>query len=344
MVNPHFPTRGGIRRAFTIIELIIALVIGALVATAVSTSLSQLGRAREVARLHMTASRRATDALEFIRRDVQSILRSDDLFNTRFRLAAESKNSSVGVMDRDQLLLFSERLRPMRPLNYTGEGQEYETQYRIEEDNEGFALWRRRDAVPDQYEDAGGVAEPVGEGVVALRFEAYDGSSWRQDWDSDTDGLPWSVRATVTASGAKLGADPFENARSLVTMRTEIPMDRSVPPKSDAPSAAAEGDTSAGDAAAGDGAAGGGAVMPDGGSGQGGGQDIGQGGGGGRGGKGQGAGQGAGQGGKANGNPYDGGMGPRGGGNVPFRPPPNGSSGGGRGNGGGGNGPSRGPS
>lgn len=320
-------------RGFTVIELIMALAIAAIVTTAVSTSLSQLGRAREVSRLRMTAARRATDALESIRRDVQGALRSDDLFNTRFRLAPESVRSSAGELDRDQMLLFAESLRPIRPVDYAGEGQEFETQYRIEVDGDGPALWRRRDAVPDRYEDAGGVAEPVGDGVVGLRLEAYDGKSWRQDWDSDSDGLPWAVRATVTASGARVGEDPLADPRALITMRTEIPLDRVTPPKQE-PSpddAAASGDAAAGGdagAAASGGGAGGGVDAGGGPGGRPGGRPGGKGDGGdmidgGRGGPG-GPSKG-GRGGGANG----------GGRGVPFVPPPS-QNGGGRGNGGGG--------
>ena len=310
------------RRGFTVIELIVAIAVAAIVTAAVTSSISQLGRAREVARLRMNACRRATDALENIRRDVQSVLRSDDLFNTRFRLAAESVRTGVGEMDRDQMLLFNERLRPTRTLDYAGEGQEYEAQYRIEADGGGPALWRRRDPVPDRYEDAGGVAEPVGEGVVGLRLEAYDGKSWRQDWDSDTDGLPWAVRATVTASGARTGEDPLADPRALVTMQTEIPVDRVEPPKKieeEQPAATLDQDASGG---AGDmsGGGAGGAAVP-GGNLPGGGPEGGMGGGrGGKGGKGgggefinAGGGRGAGRGGGR-------GAGP--GGGVPFVPPP----------------------
>lgn len=316
------------RRAFTIVELIVALVIAGIVATAITTSLSQLGRARDVARLRMTASRRATDALEHIRRDVQSTLRSDDLFFTRFRLAAETVSSPIGELDRDQMLLYNERLRTIRPLSYSGEGQEYETQYRIEVDADGASLWRRRDPVPDRHEDAGGLAEPVGDGVVGLRFEAYDGASWRQDWDSDVDGLPLSVRATVTASGERIGEEMLTDGGALVTLRTEIPLDRAPAPKKEpeeeTPAAGAE-DAAAGDA----GAAGGAGGVPtgaDGGAGTGGGD------GGGRGGRGPGNPNAGGRGGPGGGRGGGSGGG-RGGGNVPFIPPP--SQGGGRGGGGG---------
>jgi len=221
---------GESRRGFTVLELVVAISIAAIVTAAIASSLSQLGRARDVAHLRMTATRRATDALEHLRRDVQSVLRSDDLFHTRFRLAPETGSLEGRQVDRDQLLAFGQRLRPVRPIDYSGEGQEYETQYRIETDGQGPSLWRRRDPVPDQFEAAGGVAEPLGDGIVSLRLEAYDGAAWRQEWDSDIDGLPWSVRATVTATGARLGEPAMENPRSLVTLRTEIPVDRVTPP------------------------------------------------------------------------------------------------------------------
>ena len=245
------------KRGFTIIELVVAIIIAAIISGAVASSLSQLSRARDVSRIRMTASRRATDALESIRRDVQSTLRSDDLFDTRLRMAPEVARTSIGEVDRDQLLLFATRLRPIRSIDYSGEGSEYETQYRIEEDRDGAALWRRRDAVPDEFEDAGGIAQSVGDGVIGVRFEAFDGQSWVQDWDSDVDGLPISIRATVTACGVRPSEDAFADPRSFAVMRTEIPIDRVIKPKLDEATllAQAEAEAAAQAAAGGGGAA-----------------------------------------------------------------------------------------
>ena len=324
------------KRGFTIIELVVAIMIAAIISGAVATSISQLGKARDISRIRMTASRRASDALENIRRDVQSTVRSDDLFDTRLRLAPEVARSPIGEVDRDQMLLFATRLRPIRSIEYSGEGNEYETQYRIEEDRDGPALWRRRDAVPDEFEDAGGIAEPIGDGVVALRFEAFDGEGWVQEWDSDVDGLPISIRATVTASGARPGEDAFLDARSLSVMRTEIPIDRVIKPKLDAATLAAIAEEeAAAQAAAGGGAAAGGAAGGDaatggtgaatGGSGGG---SMGENGGGGRGGKGGDMNQGGGGGGRGGRGGQGGATGPGG-----IRPPGSGNPGGSRGGG-----------
>ncbi|MAJ45942.1 MAG: hypothetical protein CBC35_01320 [Planctomycetes bacterium TMED75] len=135
-----------------------------------------------------------------------------------------------GDLNRDELLLFTVSLRAVRPIDYEGEGQEYESQFRIGEDHTGTALWQRRDAVLDEWCDAGGIASPVANGIISLEIQAYDGESWFDEWDSDIDGLPWALRVSVTASGNELGVDPLEDGIPQVTLRTQIAIDRIIPP------------------------------------------------------------------------------------------------------------------
>lgn len=320
-------------RAFTLAELLIAGTIAVLIAAVITSSLSQFGRAREVCKLRMDAHVRALGALETVRKELQSTLRSDDLFHCRV-LIVDDHTATVAdapglEVDRDELLVYNTRLRTVRETEYNGDGQEFETHLRIEDDDLGSALWMRADSQPDQYERGGGSAVPLMDGVVSLRFEAYDGSTWRDAWDSDLDGLPWAIRVTVRALGNEPGAQIDPLVRDLVTLQTVVPIDRATPPlvqiaafeqqlaaEAAAAEAAAAGDAAA--AAAGgaaglgvDGAAGMGVQIPDGvtipGDGRGGRGGMG----GGRGGFGQNGGQGGrGQGGRGQG----GGRGGQGGG------------------------------
>ncbi len=212
------------RRGFTLAEMMLAGVLAAFILGAVTASLGQLGRARTSARRQLDAHLRADAAIAAMRRDLITVLRDPDLFWTRLMLIDESIPSPAGPLDRDEVLLFDAQLRPVRDLAFIGEGEEFETQYRIEEDPLGPVLWQRRDAVPDEYPGAGGVVTPIAEGVVAVAMEAYDGASWHQEWDSDIDGLPWAMRLTVMASGHKPGEDPFE--APMAVLRTVVPIDR----------------------------------------------------------------------------------------------------------------------
>ena len=219
------------RSGFTLVELIVAGTIAAMVLGAVTFSLSQLGRARNIARDRAEAFQRAATGLEAVRRDVAATLRTDDLFETRFLLTADADDG----YDRSDLLLFCTSLRAMRPIEYQGEGQEYEAQFRIEDDELGSALWHRRDNVPDEVPDGGGLASPVADGVVGLLVEASDGEGgWRDEWDSDIDGVPKLVRISVTATGAEIGTEPTALTPE-VTLRTVVAIDRVPPPKPEEP-------------------------------------------------------------------------------------------------------------
>ena len=216
------------RRGFTLVELMVAALMTTFVLGAVSMSLSQLSRAKSGGRAQLAAHLRADAALNAVRRDVVSVLRDQDLFWTRLLLTDHSISSPYGQMDRDEILVFNSQLRPIRDLDFIGDGAEFEAHLRIEEDPDGIILWRRRDAVPDEYPRGGGVATPLISGVVGLSMEAYDGDLWYPSWDSDFDGLPLAIRVTVAASGCRDGRDPY--ASTLALLRTVIPIDRVPPP------------------------------------------------------------------------------------------------------------------
>ena len=215
-------------RGFTLVELMVAALMTAFVLGAVSMSLSQLSRAKSGSREQLVAHLRADAALNAVRRDVVTVLRDPDLFWTRLLLIDHSIASPLGRMDRDEILLFNVQLRPIRDLDFIGDGVEFEAHLRIEEDPDGIVLWQRRDAVPDEYPRGGGVATPLISGVVGLSMEAYDGDLWYPSWDSDFDGLPLAIRVTVAASGCRDGQDPY--ASTLALLRTVIPIDRVPPP------------------------------------------------------------------------------------------------------------------
>lgn len=242
---------------FTLIELVIAGTIAAMLLGAVTLALSQLGKTRNIARDRVEAFQRATTAMETVRREVVATLRSDDLFDSRFMLTTRSGNARTGGYDRSELLIFNTSLRPTHPIDYQGEGTEYEVALRVEEDDLGSALWRRRDPVPDEVPDGGGMAEPIADGIIGLQIEASDGEGgWNPEWDSDYDGIPKLVRITVTADGTPVGKDP-DSTTPQITLQTMVAIDRVIAPKPDEPppeEAAGAAGGGAGEAAAGGGA------------------------------------------------------------------------------------------
>jgi hypothetical protein len=210
----------------------VAGVVTALVVGSITMSLGSLGRAKSGMKERLDAHVRADAALAELRRDIVSIIRADDLFYTRFLLYDDVVSSAIGDLDRDELLIFNTRLRPVRDQSrFSGEGIEFETQYRVEDDDLGAALWQRRDAVPEQFPLGGGTATPVADGVIGLLIRAYDGEEWYDEWDSDESGLPTAVEITVTASGYRTPEELYDENTPQAIMRTIVPIDRVVLPR-----------------------------------------------------------------------------------------------------------------
>ena len=219
-----------LRRGFTLVELIIAAIIAVIVVGTLGTSLSQLARSRAISKVRLNAHLRANAALERVRRELQEVIRSDNLIDTRVLLTGGMMDSPIGEIPRNDLLIYSTKLSPVRGKTYEGDGIEHEVQLRITEDESGSALWMRSDAVPDDNEGGGGRAEPVMDGIIGLYIEAYDGTTWYDSWDSDINGLPSALRVTVSSGGDAQGDDLYADARELMSLRTIVPIDRVMPP------------------------------------------------------------------------------------------------------------------
>ncbi|MDG2423221.1 MAG: prepilin-type N-terminal cleavage/methylation domain-containing protein [Phycisphaerales bacterium] len=219
-----------VSRGFTLVEIIVAGVIMAMLFGAIAVSLGQITSAKNTSRERMDAYIRADMALRSIQADLLSVLRRQDLFQTWVLLEDDSQEIDNIELARDWIVVFNNHLRAIRTIDYNGEGIEYESSWQVLDDDDGPVLWQRRDALPDTYPRAGGLINPVVEGIVELNIEAWDGEQWLSEWDSDYDGIPRGFRITVTATGAKPGEEGQLNA-PLVTLRTIAPLDRSPHPQ-----------------------------------------------------------------------------------------------------------------
>ncbi len=204
------------RPAFTLAELLVATIMLSMLVGATYIAVSQTIRARDRSQSKADAYSRAAAAADLISTDTQSALRDADLTDCRVLITRDGKPGQ----GKDGLLIFSHLTRAVRPNSGQNEGEEAEVQFRLEPgDKPGtLALWRRTDPVPDEYPDAGGVATALVDGVKAVDIQAYDGTSWIDDWDSDISGLPYALRISVT------GAD--DSAKDTSTIRRVVAFDR----------------------------------------------------------------------------------------------------------------------
>ena len=72
--------------------------------------------------------------------------------------------------------------------------------------------------MPDEYYDGGGVAVPLATELLELDIQAFDGSGWVDEWDSDVDGMPHGIRITCKSRIAE--------STSVAWSRTSVALDR----------------------------------------------------------------------------------------------------------------------
>ncbi|MBL8761783.1 MAG: hypothetical protein JNL50_10820 [Phycisphaerae bacterium] len=221
-MNPHASTT----RAFTIVELVVALLVGVIVAGATTTALTQFSRGKARATARQEAFARAEAAASLIATDIIEAARDQDPTFTRLAIA---DGGEFGQGARDSILILARSMRIQARDPGLPSGGEGEVQYRVDAAAQGAALWRRTDAPADEFLDAGGVARPVVPGVLELSIEADDGTQWSGAWDSDADGVPYAVRITVLATSDDKTAQA-KARRTVALDRTPAPV---APPAED---------------------------------------------------------------------------------------------------------------
>jgi type II secretory pathway pseudopilin PulG len=226
-------------RAFTIVELVVALLVGVIVAGATTTALSQFSKSKSRATARQEAFARADAAASLIATDVIETARDQDPTFTRLAI---TDGGEFGQGARDSLLLLARSMRIQARDPSLASGGEGEVQYRIDGPSDHLSLWRRTDAPADEYLDAGGMARPAVPGVVELSIEADDGTQWVPAWDSDAQGVPYAVRITVTATS--------DDKAARATARRTVALDRTpspiAPPAEDTTTGGTTGTTGGG--------------------------------------------------------------------------------------------------
>jgi type II secretion system protein J len=221
------------KRGFTLIEIIVASVLLALIAGSTTLVLARSLKTRDASGARQDAMSRAQSAATLIANDIAQAAREPDL---RFGLVRVIP--SGGLEGRDEVLMLARTGRTVRSNPEIPEGPVHEVQYRVVDGpskDEPAALWRREDPYVDDFVDAGGVATPIVPGIVELKVEAYDGNSWSSQWDSDELGYPVAVRVTATATGAMGSTSERRTARAIVAIdRTPLPGTITMPPEATA--------------------------------------------------------------------------------------------------------------
>ncbi len=214
------------RTGFTLVEILLATIIGAMIAVAAFAVFRSVTGNRDTLEYYAKIMANGRYALNLVRDDLANFYRAEDPEMTRLRgIKRDMEGKSA-----DRLIIYVVSEQKVR--EGTQEGDVYEVEYGISEDTEnGISfLARRCGAVEDKIiGNSGGIMTRVARYIDELKFEYFDGRDWQRQWQQ-TD-LPQRVRITLKLLDA-------ESNRSSIEMSQEV----SLPAQLQSPDATGTGE------------------------------------------------------------------------------------------------------
>jgi len=194
--------------AFTLLEMLVALGLMALIATALYAALRTGFRARRSAEAAIEPVRKAGLALEIVRRDLEAAMAPTGILAGAF-LGEDAEDAGK---DADALAWFT---ASGKPIEGTSDIVRAELALATQTGETERVLVRRtiRNLLsPTEVE----LSEQVlCRGISSLNIRYFDGSAWLDEWDSTTQGdvLPFAVETTVEFKKNALVPDDAEPYR-----------------------------------------------------------------------------------------------------------------------------------
>ncbi len=207
--NPLPEIRNSIAKGFTLLEVLLAMTILAVMMTVIYTSFSTAGR-------NVKQAETIRDETDLARTLISRI--SDDIANayvnrnmnysariTIFDGQKEEVESSGEKMRHDSVTLTT--LTNWRKPD-SKEMEIWEVGYFFKEkpDGSGYTLFRRekRELNKDVPALEGGVEYEITDRVQSIQFRYYDGSNWTDAWDKSLNKVPTAVEIALTLDTGKV--------------------------------------------------------------------------------------------------------------------------------------------
>jgi general secretion pathway protein J len=187
------------RRAFTLLELLLAIAVFAVVLSAINGVFWGALRLRNKTSRMLERSVPVNQAMLILRRDLAGIMPPGGTFAGQFKSDVTSIDTTWGTPTGPEIRTTTGRVDDLQPW---GEVQKIVYYLRPPTNGMsavGFDLLRviTRNLAPALAEEP--VAQTLMSGVTEMNFEYYDGSSWRTTWDSTTETtvLPRAIRVQM---------------------------------------------------------------------------------------------------------------------------------------------------
>ena len=204
--------QGRIRQSggFTLVEILLATIIGAMIAVAAFAVFRSVTGNRDALEYYAEIMANGRYALNLIRDDLANFYRDED----PEMMCLRGIKRDIEGKPADRLIIYVVSEQKVRKA--AQEGDVYEVEYGISEDTEkGISfLARRCGAVEDKsIGNSGGIMTRVARYIDELKFEYFDGQDWQRQWQQAD--LPRRVRVTLKLLDVESNHSPLEISQEV---------------------------------------------------------------------------------------------------------------------------------
>lgn len=209
-------------RAFTLLEMLVASALMAVVAGSLYASLHIAFRARQSALGATESVRKADLALDLVRQDLQAAMLPRGVLAG---ICTGTDDRDAQGRDADSLVFYAS-VPDLEPAQGVGDVKQIELACETSDDGRSQVLVRLTTAnllAPQTPEPE---REVLCTGVYAFNLRYFDGSEWQDSWDSSTqdDALPVAVEVTLQLDGGeRLGEDGGYRASRVFLVPCGVP-------------------------------------------------------------------------------------------------------------------------
>jgi len=180
-------------RGFTLVEVLLASMIGAFVAVVAVGALRAISAGAEMVDSNARAAAEIRFACDMVATDLLNIYRDPEVKNMRLIGGLDRSGDRLGSW----LVLYTVgrvKARAGQP-----EGDVYEVEYFARRDSEKSVLCRRLWPYPHEKAEPGGVVTVIAEDIELFGLRFFDGRQWQLEWPEDMKAIPELVEVTIAA-------------------------------------------------------------------------------------------------------------------------------------------------
>ncbi len=208
------------KKGFTLLEVMVASVIGAFIALVSVGALRAVTAGREMVNTNIAAADELRYAVELIRSDLANVYRDGSANAMKFvgTFADTDDNMMTSLTMRIVSIANTRRSQP--------EGDVHEVHYYLMEEQGKSVLMRRLYPVvgtEEEEELPGGVLTAIAENIVGFELMYFDGEEWVPEWPAEQNKLPQMVEIVLATVQEKQGRQGSLVARRILASFPRLP-------------------------------------------------------------------------------------------------------------------------